>query len=189
MKAWFATAVILGVAFAGCRQGMYNQPKQKPLSASSLFDDGSSARPPVPNTIPRDWHGDDPATTGVDAQGKLLVKMPVPLTRELLERGRERFDIYCAVCHDRTGGGQGMIVQRGFPPPPSLHLPRLRSAPIGHFYQVITSGYGAMYPYASRVDPQDRWAIAAYIRALQLSENARLEDAPDEARAKLTPAS
>jgi mono/diheme cytochrome c family protein len=179
------------VAFAavGCRQDMYDQPKAKPLAASDLFPDGASARPLVSGTIPRDWHGDDPSHTGLGADGKLLQTMPVKLTRELLERGHERFEIYCSECHDRAGTGWGMIVERGFPPPPSFHIDRLREAPIGHFYEVITNGYGAMYSYASRVQPADRWAIAAYIRALQLSQNARLEDVPEAERRKLTPAS
>jgi mono/diheme cytochrome c family protein len=100
------------------------------------------------------------------------------LTPQLLARGQERFHIYCAVCHGRTGKGNGEVVRRGFPAPPSYHLPRLRKAPIGHFYDVITNGYGAMYSYATRVEPADRWAIAAYIRALQLSYDAKLEDVP-----------
>jgi mono/diheme cytochrome c family protein len=166
MKACRLVLLLAVACGAGCRQDMYNQPKVKPLAASPLFSDGAAARPLVPGTIPRDWHG-----------------------RALLERGRERFDIYCAVCHDRAGTGQGMIVQRGFPPPPSFHLDRLRAAPIGHFYDVITHGYGAMYPYAARVEPADRWAIAAYLRALQLSQDARPEDVPAGELAKLEPAS
>jgi mono/diheme cytochrome c family protein len=107
------------------------------------------------------------------------------LTPALLARGRERFDTICAVCHDRTGSGNGMVVQRGFPQPPSFHVDRLRNAPIGHFYDVITNGYGVMYPYADRVEPEDRWAIAAYIRALQLSHNAKLPDIDPRDRAIL----
>lgn len=109
----------------------------------------------------------------------------MPITREILEHGRERFQIYCAACHGRTGQGNGLIVQRGFPAPPSYHIERLRNAPIGHFYDVMTRGYGVMYPQASRVAPKDRWAIAAYIRALQLSHNATLADVPTEQRAYL----
>jgi Cytochrome C oxidase, cbb3-type, subunit III len=182
---------LLLTAFAapGCRQDMYDQPKAKPLAASDFFPDGASARPLIPGTIPRDWLGDDPSHTGLSTDGKLLQTLPIPLTRQLLERGHERFDIYCAECHDRAGTGRGMVVERGFPAPPSLHIDRLREAPIGHFFDVITHGYGAMYPYGSRVPPPDRWAIAAYIRALQLSQNARLEDLPDAERRKLPPAS
>jgi mono/diheme cytochrome c family protein len=107
------------------------------------------------------------------------------LTPELLARGRERFDVMCAECHDRTGSGNGMVVQRGFPQPPSYHVPRLRNAPIGHFYDVITNGYGVMYSYATRVEPEDRWAIAAYIRALQLSHHSTLSDVPPDERGTL----
>jgi mono/diheme cytochrome c family protein len=110
---------------------------------------------------------------------------PQPVTRELIERGHERYDIYCSVCHGLTGDGLGMIVRRGFPPPPSFHQDRLRQAPPGHFYQVITNGFGVMYPYAARVEPADRWAIAAYIRALQLSQNATLADADPAGRQQL----
>jgi mono/diheme cytochrome c family protein len=102
-----------------------------------------------------------------------------------LERGRERYDIFCSVCHGRTGEGNGMIVQRGFPPPPSYHIDRLREAPAGHFFHVITHGYGVMYSYATHVPPADRWAIAAYIRALQLSQHATIEEMPLDQRAKL----
>ena len=107
------------------------------------------------------------------------------VTRELVERGQERFHIYCAVCHGPAGDGNGMIVQRGFPPPPSFSLERLRQAPVGHFYRVITDGYGIMFPYAARVAPEDRWAIAAYIRALQLSTTYRLAELPESARRQL----
>jgi mono/diheme cytochrome c family protein len=109
----------------------------------------------------------------------------MPVTMELLLRGRERFEINCSPCHGRTGEGNGMVARRGFPAPPTFHQPRLRAAPIGHFFEVITHGYGVMYSYAQRVEPADRWAIAAYIRALQLSHDARPEDAPPEERAKL----
>jgi mono/diheme cytochrome c family protein len=122
---------------------------------------------------------------GKTDDGKLLEAFPAPVTREMLERGRQRFEIYCSVCHGRTGEGNGMIVQRGFPAPPSYHIDRLRNAPPGHRYDVITNGYGVMYSYASRVDPADRWAIAAYIRALQLSHHATLNDVPQEERTKL----
>ncbi len=109
----------------------------------------------------------------------------MPVTRQSLARGRERFNIYCAVCHGATGDGNGMIVQRGFPQPPSFHDQRLRDAPAGHFVDVITNGYGVMYSYASRVAPEDRWAIAAYIRALQLSQHAASADAEPNAAKQL----
>ena len=109
----------------------------------------------------------------------------MPVTRAMLDRGRERFEIYCAVCHGRTGEGNGMIVQRGFPAPPSYHIDRLRNAPVGYFYDVITNGYGVMYPTPRAWNRADRWAIVAYIRALQLSRNATLDDVPPDERAKL----
>jgi cytochrome c len=112
-------------------------------------------------------------------------KFPFPMTREDIERGRQRYNIYCTPCHAYTGSGNGMIVQRGFPQPPSFHIDRLRQAPVGHFYQVMTDGFGLMYSYAARVEPEDRWRIAAYIRALQLSQHATIDDVPEADRQKL----
>ncbi|HEY6453499.1 MAG TPA: cytochrome c [Steroidobacteraceae bacterium] len=188
-------ALLLG----GCERGMhemYDQAKYKPLTATSLFPDGNSSRPQVPGTVPHSGGAlagtssgrnapmapappPGPAV-GVDAQGRSLLQSsaeavysnPLPITMALLERGRERYDIYCAPCHSRAGDGEGMIARRGFPSPPSYHTDRLRSAPDSHFYQVISDGYGVMYPYADRIAPDDRWAIVAYIRALQFSQHA-----------------
>ncbi len=112
-------------------------------------------------------------------------ELPFPLTAEVLERGQQRFEINCAVCHGKTGGGGGMVVKRGFSPPPPYHSERLRNLPLGHFYDVITNGYGGMGSYAAQVEPRDRWAIAAYIRALQLSQNANISDVPPEKRGEL----
>jgi mono/diheme cytochrome c family protein len=160
---------------------MYNQPKAKTYSASDFFSDGMSARPIPAHTV--EFHGapeDEALATGL-RNGMLVAQLPVQLTPHLLQRGRERYEIYCAVCHGATGDGQGEVVQRGYPAPPTYHSDRLRNAPIGHFYDVITNGYGVMYSYASRVEPDDRWAIAAYIRALQLSQHAAAGDlAPNE---------
>ncbi len=164
---------------------MNNQPRTKPLSDSDFFSNGTSARQPPLHTVPRgDARTDGALYTGL-TNGTYVTKLPAQLTPELLARGRERFDAICAECHDRTGSGNGMVVQRGFPQPPSFHVDRLRNAPIGHFFDVITNGYGVMYPYAVRVDPPDRWAIAAYIRALQLSHNAKLSDLDPVERSKL----
>jgi REP element-mobilizing transposase RayT/mono/diheme cytochrome c family protein len=161
-----------------CRRDMYNQPKAKPLSESIFFKDGTNARQIPLHTVARgDAREDSGFFTGL-TNGTLLTQLPLKLTPELLTRGRERYDIYCSMCHGRSGNGTGMIVQRGFPPPPSYHIDRLRNAPIGHFYEVITNGYGVMYSYANRIEPADRWAIAAYMRALQLSHNAKLDDVP-----------
>ena len=140
-----------------------------------------NARPLPPNTIAQGGSRDETAFFTGLTHGNYVTQLPMKLTSELMTRGRERYDVYCAVCHGATGAGNGMIVQRGYPPPPSYHIDRLRQAPIGHFYDVITSGYGVMYSYAARVTPGDRWAIAAYIRALQLSRNAKPTDlAPNE---------
>jgi cytochrome c553 len=170
---------------SGCRRGMMDQEHLKPLAESAFFTDGAGSRPIPAHTIARGHlNEDDRFFTGM-ANDVLVDVIPIPLTSELLERGRERFDIYCAVCHGRDGRGEGMIVRRGFPKPPSLHEPRLRSAPVGHFYDVITQGYGVMYSYAARIQPSDRWAIVAYIRALQLSQNAALSDLAPIDRDKL----
>ena len=162
---------------SGCRQQMADQPRYAPLDPSDFFADGMSSRPRVPGTIPR---GPLPEPLPAASAG-----FPVPLTRSLMERGQERYNINCAPCHDRAGTGNGMIVQRGFPRPPSLHEARLQQAAPGHVVRVITLGYGMMASYANRVEPADRWAIAAYIRALQLSQAAPLEAAPPAERARL----
>jgi mono/diheme cytochrome c family protein len=180
------TAAFACVALAGgCRQDMQVQPRYNPYDASTFFDNGLSARQPVPGTIARgQLHLDSLLYTGkVDAKDAEV--FPFPIKSEDLERGRERYNIYCAPCHDATGSGRGMIVLRGFPQPPSFHIDRLRQAPPGHFFDVMTNGLGVMYSYASRVSPEDRWRIAAYIRALQLSQQANLADAPPAEREKL----
>ena len=181
-----ATPALLLFACAGCRPDMFNQPRYKTYAEDEFFRDGASARPLPPHTVAR-GHADVDSEyfEGKTEDGKLVTTVPVAVTREELERGRERFDIYCSVCHGRTGDGKGTIVQRGFPAPPTYHSDRLRNAPIGHFYDVITNGYGVMYSYAARVEPADRWAIATYIRALQLAQNSRINDVPDPDRTRL----
>lgn len=163
-----------------CRKGMVDQQHLKPLAEEHFFADDAGSRMLPPHTVARGHLEDDGQFFTGKIGNQLVATMPAPVTPELLRRGQERFDIYCAVCHGRTGEGNGMIVQRGFPQPPSLHEQRLRDAPVGHFFDVITNGYGVMYPYASRVSPEDRWAIVAYIRALQLSEHATPADADAE---------
>jgi mono/diheme cytochrome c family protein len=160
----------LAVLLAGCND-MADQPKHKPLSASSFFSDGRASRPLVPGTVARGHLQVDHAFYEGKVDGQLVKKFPLPVDRALLVRGQQRYDIYCAACHDRLGNGQGMVVRRGFPAPPSLHIERLRAAPVGHFYDVITHGFGRMFDSAQQVPPRDRWAITAYIRALQLSQN------------------
>ncbi len=170
---------------SGCRLDMHLQPKYLPYEPSKFFADGRSERQPVPGTIARGhMRIDDLLYTGRE-NGVESDRFPFPITRADLERGQQRYNIYCSPCHDYSGSGRGMIVQRGFPQPPSYHIPRLRQASVGHFVQVMTNGFGAMYSYAARVEPADRWRIAAYIRVLQLSQNASLQDVPEAERQKL----
>ena len=151
---------------------MHNQPKYKPLAATDFFGDRRAARPAIADTVARGQLRIDQARYTGKLNGKDVTAIPIQITRDDLERGHDRFEIYCSPCHGRLGDGQGMIVKRGLRQPPSYHDERLVTAPIGHFFDVMTNGYGAMYSYASRVAVDDRWRIAAYIRALQLSQNA-----------------
>ena len=178
-------ALLTLLALAGCRQDMQDQPRFKPLAKSDFYADLRSARPPVEGTVARgQLHEDTYFYTGKvgDNPGDY---MPFPVTDEVLQRGRERFNIYCEPCHGMTGDGDGMIVQRGFRHPPSLHSDHLRSARAGHFFDVISNGFGVMYPYGYRIVPRDRWTIVSYIRALQLSRQASINDVPAEERKKL----
>ena len=190
-------ALLLALALlAGCEKmmrDMYDQPRYKPMSASPLFPDGTSARAPVPGTLAAAsgvLAGTSSGRVGA-AQEALRAKlekaeaMPFPVTMQLLRRGQERFDIYCSPCHSIVGDGDGMVARRGFPHPPSYHIERLRRAPDRHFYDVMTHGYGIMFSYANRLAPEDRWAIVAYVRALQLSQGATLADVPPDVRARL----
>lgn len=172
-----AALLFLCVALSSCRRGMVDQQKLKPLAEENFFADGRGSRVPPAHTVARGQLREDEQFETGKIGNNLAANFPMPVTRQVLERGQERFDIYCAVCHGATGAGNGMIVQRGFPPPPSFHDDRLRNAPPGHFVDVIKNGYGVMYSYAARVAPEDRWAIAAYIRALQLSQHATPTDA------------
>jgi Cytochrome C oxidase, cbb3-type, subunit III len=183
------TMVCMGVAafaLSGCRLDMHVQPKYLPDDGTNFFGDGRSERQPVPGTVARGQLRLDELLYSGKLNGVEANEFPFPITRADLERGRERFNIYCTPCHDYTGGGHGMIVQRGFPRPPSYHIDRLRNAPVGHFFDVMTNGFGSMYSYASRVTPEDRWRIAAYIRVLQLSQHATVDDVPESERAKLS---
>jgi mono/diheme cytochrome c family protein len=181
-----AAAAFAAVALlSGCREDMHLQPRYNPYDPTSFFGDGRSERPPVPGTVARGHlHPNDLLHTG-RVNGQLADEFPFPITAEYLERGRERFNIYCSPCHDQTGSGHGMIVERGFPAPPSYHMDRLRQAPVGHFFEVMTKGQGTMSSYAARVSIEDRWKIAAYIRALQLSQHAPEAELPAEDRARL----
>ena len=170
----------------GCTMTMRNQPKFKPLAASEFFDDGQSSRPLVEHTVARGYLRIDTALyEGKNADGSYVDTFPFEITAEVMARGQERYNIYCSPCHGLVGNGEGMIVKRGFKQPPSYHSDRLRNMPVGYFYNVITNGFGVMYSYANRVQPEDRWAIIAYIRALQLSQHATLSDVPPGEREKL----
>jgi hypothetical protein len=173
------------VLTSACRPDMFRQPKSDPLEPSDFFADGGASRPLVSNTIARGHLDLDPQFYTGKVGTNLVTTLPFPCTLELLQRGRERYEINCSPCHGRTGDGNGIVVQRGFPAPPSYHIDRLREAPVGHFFDVITHGYGVMYSYAQRVEPADRWAITAYIRALQLSQNVSLKELSPADKSKL----
>ena len=178
MRALGATASAAVLLTAGCRQDMHNQPKFVPQRGTSFFADGRSVRPQVENTVGRgQLHENGYFYTGF-VGGKEGEGMPFPVTLEVLERGQERYNIYCTPCHSRVGNGAGMIVQRGYAQAGNFHTARLEAAPLGHFFNVISNGYGAMPDYAAQVTPQDRWAIVAYIKALQLSQKATAADVP-----------
>jgi mono/diheme cytochrome c family protein len=173
------------LATAGCtnntlRQDMANQPRQNPLSPSDFFADGRSERPILENTVARGSVENDELNTPKDSN-----VFPLPITQELLERGRDRYGIYCTPCHGLQGDGLGMVAMRGLKHPPSYHIDRLRQAPNGYFYDVITNGFGAMYSYSMQLTPRDRWAVIAYVRALQLSKDAKATDLPEDMREKL----
>jgi mono/diheme cytochrome c family protein len=189
LKLCVASASVATVMLtSACRLDMHVQPRENPLSYSDFYADHRSARPPVEGTVARDdLRADTYFYTGKIGNNPGDV-MPFPVTREVLERGRERYDIYCAPCHSRLGDGNGVVPSRGFPrKPPSYHIPRLQKAPVGYFFDVITNGFGIMPDYASQIPPQDRWDIVAYIRALQLSQDATMADVPHGQKIPLEP--
>ena len=182
----FATfAVFASIVVAGCRQDMHDQPKYIPLRESAFFNDDRSARPLVEGTVARGHLHDDELLYTGKARGEDATVFPFAVTADVMTRGQERFNIYCSPCHGRTGQGDGMVVRRGYRRPPSLHQDRLRTAPAGHFFDVITNGFGAMPDYAAQVRAEDRWAIVAYVRALQLSEHATVADVPAAERDRI----
>ena len=180
-------AVLLLIGTAGCelRQAMYDQEKYEPLEASAFFADGMSFRSQVDGTVAQGQLMLDEHFYQGKIQGQLAATLPMVVDRQLLERGRERFNIFCSPCHDKTGSGNGMIVQRGLKQPPSYHQVRLREVPVGYFFDVMTNGFGVMYSYASRIPVADRWAIAAYIKVLQLSQNLEFDQLPAEDQRQL----
>jgi len=181
-----AISVVLLLSGAGCRQDMHDQPKYKPLKASKFFADGRGSRPLVPGTVARGHLDDDVLLYTGKTDNGFATTFPGPVTAATLARGEERYNIYCTPCHDRVGGGNGMIVQRGYRRPPSFHIDRLREAPPGYFFDVISHGFGVMPSYAEQVPVTDRWAIVAYVRALQLSQHATLADVPPAEQSRLT---
>ncbi len=182
----YLPALLLALLCVGCRQDMQQQPKYTPLARSWFYPDGRAARPIPAGTIAIDEVDVDPALTTGTANGAFLTSIPLPVTTELLERGQDRFNIYCAPCHSRTGDGNGMIARRGFKQPSNLNGARVRNAPPGYLYSVIVNGFGAMPDYAYQIKSvQDRWAIVAYIRALELSRGTTLSDVPPQERSEL----
>src|SRR5579883_138830 len=179
-------SAMCALGFAGCenmntlRQDMANQPKQNPLSPSTVFADGRSERPIVDNTVAHGSIQEDVLFVPKDSNA-----FPLPLTKELLERGQQRYTIFCTPCHGLQGDGMGMVAMRGMKHPPSYHQDRLRNVPVGYLYDVVTNGFGAMYGYSSQIPPRDRWAIIAYVRALQLSRNAPVSELPADLQEKL----
>ena len=179
-------AAIACAALAACRQDMHDQHKLKRLAESPFFADGRGSRAPVDGTVARGHlHADRHMYEGLTDAGELVDSFPMPVTNEVLARGRERYDIFCSPCHSRTGRGDGMVVRRGFKAPPTFHKDELRTAKLGHFFEVVTKGFGVMPSYAVQIPAEDRWAIIAYVRALQLSEDARIDDVPAADRAAL----
>jgi hypothetical protein len=176
-----AALVLLGA----CRQDMHDQPKLEAYEGSAFFADGRAMQRRVPGTVARGDVIDDAHLLTGSVDGELADALPFELTREVLERGRERYAIFCTPCHDAAGTGGGMIVLRGMKRPETFHSQRLREAPLGHWFDVMTRGFGAMYDYSDRIPPRDRWAIAAYVRALQRAQDARIADVPPAERIRL----
>ena len=164
---------------------MEHQPKLRPQSASAFFADGRASRPRIPGTVARGRRDDDALLVTGKEDARLTEVFPAPVTKAVLDRGHQRFDVYCSPCHDRAGTGRGMIVMRGYKAPTSFHDERVRTMPPGYFFDVITNGFGVMPPYAAQIPIEDRWAIAAYIRVLQMSQNSTMADVPADKRAQI----
>jgi mono/diheme cytochrome c family protein len=184
-KIAISAGALLLLALAGCRDDMHNQPRYKPLAASAFFADHRSERPEVDGTVARGHLRIDTARYTGKFNGQDIDQFPIPITRADIEIGRNRFNIYCTPCHGRLGDGNGMVVLRGFRQAASYYSEKLMNAPVGHFFDVMTNGFGAMPSYASRVQPDDRWRIVAYIKVLQASESAKLNDVPTDQRQNL----
>jgi len=178
-----AASLLLASGCQYLKQDMANQPKNRPLSPSDFFADGRSERPLVENTVARGSIAEDELFVPKDSNN-----FPLPVTPHLLQRGEERYKIFCSPCHGLQGDGNGLVAMRGMKHPPTYHQDRLRQAPNGYFYDNITNGFGAMYGYSAQIPPRDRWAIIAYVRALQLSRNAKVSDLPAELQERLSSA-
>jgi mono/diheme cytochrome c family protein len=183
LASWLLASLLVGLA--GCRTDMYDQPKYEPYDPSATFSDGTSSRQLVSGTVARGQLRADTLYYEGKIDGKDAEIFPFPIDEEFVELGRDRYTIYCSPCHGQQGNGRGMVVRRGFSPPPNLHSEYLKKIPVGHFYNVITHGYGAMYSYEARIPVKQRWAIAAYIRALQYSQDADKSDLSSEEIKKL----
>ncbi len=182
-RKWILTSS--AILLSACRQDMHDQPRYKPFAATDFFGDGRSARPAIEGTVARGHLRIDQARYAGKLNDQEIDYFPFPITRSDLERGQERFNIYCSPCHSRIGDGNGMVVRRGFRQAASYHTEKLIKAPVGHFFDVMTNGFGAMPSYASRIEPDDRWRIAAYVRVLQFSQNASLDDVPNDMRPQM----
>ncbi len=180
-----ASLVAAALTLTACRQDMHNQPRYKSLAGSAFFADGRSARPAIEGTVARGQLRLDEARFTGRTNGVEVNAFPFAITRADLERGRQRFDIYCSPCHGRLGNGQGMIVKRGFKAPPSYLSDRVMKAPLGHYFDVVTNGFGAMPSYAARVTVDDRWRVIAYVKTLQFAQSAAVEDVAPGKRPEL----
>jgi len=180
-----ACGLAAGLLLAGCRQDMHDQPKFKPYAKNDFFADQRSARPLIEGTVARGHLNDDALLATGKVEGQPATVFPFEITPAVMARGRERYDIFCAPCHSRTGAGDGMIVRRGYRKPPTFHEDRLRQAAPGYVFDVISKGFGAMPDYAGQIPVADRWAIVAYLKALQRSQQATLDDVPPAERARL----
>jgi mono/diheme cytochrome c family protein len=184
-----ATLLLAGLlastVLCGCRRDMQDQPRFRPFRSTTFFEDGRSARPQVAGTVARGHLDEDELLYRGTVGGKPAEVFPFPITEEILARGRQRFDIFCAPCHGRVGDGDGTVVERGMRRPASFHAERLHDAPPGYYFDAITRGFGAMFDLSDRIPAEDRWAIVAYVRALQRSQDAKIDDAPESEREKL----
>ncbi len=185
-KLFVSAGAMLFLTLAACRQDMHNQPRYKPLADSDFFADHRSARPMVEGTVARGYLRIDEARYTGKIDGTEIDQFPIPIAKADIERGQTRFNIYCTPCHSRVGDGNGMVVLRGFRQAASFYTDKLERAPVGHYFDVISNGFGAMPSYASRIQPDDRWRLIAYIRALQLSESANVSEVPADQRQSLT---